>query len=436
MRILCLNLQQSIDSSCAEMFLKFTPRVQFREPSFVFLDIESTAGLFGGEIQTLKKAVDLARDFAVKATGAIANSVAVSQVLANHRPFEVAPYGGDTIILSKLPLFVLRDLEGLEVWNQKRPIEHIINFFSLMGMEYVDDILHFQEASFRERWGDIGTILWRRLHGKEIQIISPLESNEPLQSYLYFDDPISHLPLLMNPLSEKIKNLFHRLEGLGRFLKILELVIYCEYSKKKYHLNVEPVSPTRDLRLCLDLLEHRLQEIDFLNPIRQIEIFIQDTVEKIYQLDFFEARDNTSERWKRLVSLAQQADIEMGFLQVEPSHWPEDSYVFKTELPKNIMSEDKVHHLDQAIQVKKTLSKELQKSPRPSLILKEPLRISLENLNSIKLLTRFPTERIQSSWWKSEKARDYYFATTQNGQVMWVYKDLLTDEFYIQGYFD
>ncbi len=440
MRILCLNLQQNLESSCAEVFLKFSPRVQYRFPSYVFIDIESTAGLFGGESQVLKKAVDLARSFAPKATAAIADSPPVAQVMVNFRPFEISKAGDDIKIISRLPVMALRELEGLDAWTQKRPIEHVIKFFNMMGMEWIEDVYHFQEASFRERWGDVGVLLWKRLHGQDFQVVSPLTSQEPFNGYAYFDDPVGLSSVLMQKMKPQLQFLFQRLEGLGRFAQRIEFILHCEYSEKRHYLLVEPVSPSRDLKLFEDLFLQKLEDLDLENPIREFEIQVIDAPEKVQQMDFFESRDQTEDRWKRLMSLAQQADVEMGFLQVEPAHLPEESYSFQTDWPRKLETKDFIEWDEKggqkAIQVKKVHAKELSLSPRPSLLLKEPLQLSKIMLDTMKFLTRFPTERIQSVWWKAEKARDYYFAVSKKGQLLWVYQDLHTQNYFLQGYFD
>lgn len=436
MRILCLNLQQTHEASCAEIFLKLSPRVQFRYPSYVFIDIESTTGFFGGETQLLKKAIELARTIAPKATGAIADSPPVAQMMVHHRPFEVTKPGEDFKTISKLPTGALCELEGLEAWNKKRPIEHIVNFFKVMGMEWIEDVFHFQEASFRERWGEAGILLWKRLHGQDFQVISPLVPQDPLSGYAYFDDPVDLIPTLMQKMKPQLQYLFLRLEGLARFAQRMEITLFCEYSEKRHQVQIEPVSPSRDFKLFEDLFLQKLEKIDLDNPIREFEVQIFDLPEKIQQLDFFQPRDSSEDRWKRLISFANQAEVEMGFLQIEASHLPEESYTFKADWPQNFTAKDLVEWSEEAIQVKSVYSKNLTESPRPSLLLKEPLQLSKFMLDTLKLLTRFPIERIQSSWWKKSDERDYYFALSKRGQLLWVFQDLKTESYFLHGYFD
>ena len=438
MRILCLNLQQAQEASCAEIFLEFSPRVQFRFPAYVFIDVESTAARFGGEQQILKKAVDLARRIAPSATGAIADSAPVAQMLVHYKPFEITRSGEDFKMIAKLPVQAIAEMEGLEPWPQQRKISHVSDFFHQLGMDWIEDLYHFQEASFRERWGDLGVRIWKRVHNQDFQVISPLVPQEPLLGYAHFEDPVSLTGVLMQKMDPQLDYLFMRLKGQGRFARSMQVTLFCEYSEKKYNFSIEPVSPSRDMALYRDLLIKKMEKIDLENPIREFEIFVYDVSEKVEQLDIFEPRDTTEDRWRRLISFAKQSEVEMGFLQVKASHFPEGTYHFKNDWPEKFETKDLVTWTEnkKAIQVKTAHSKSLPESPRPTLLLKNPMKLTSQMLQKIKVLTKFPTERIQAFWWKKWQERDYYFAMSNEGQLVWVYKDQETQNYFLHGYFD
>ncbi len=47
---------------------------------------------------------------------------------------------------------------------------------------------------------------------------------------------------------------------------------------------------------------------------------------------FFEPRDNSEDRWRRLISFAKQSQCDMGFLQMEASHFPETQFSLSNRL--------------------------------------------------------------------------------------------------------
>lgn len=452
MRTLCLHLPPLEQSCAAEAFLVLSPRVQFRLPHFVFIDLESTAGLLGGEDRALSRALEIAIALGVpQAQAAIADHPATAQLLAVHRPQSISAATDDTTTLKSLPLKFLTDFEGLVAWPQRRRIEHIISFFESLGIHHIDGIWGLSLVSFRERWGETGVTLWKRLHQQEGQVISPLLPTEPFESYAYFDDPVSLVPFLENRLHELLRFLFLRLEGQGRFAQSLQLILHCEYSSTRHQIRVEPVSPSRNLRLFADLLSAKLAQLDLENPIRECEIQLFDVAEKVDQLDFFEPRDSSEERWQRLISFAQQAEVEVGFLELVPQHFPENSYHVKADWPRVLAATDKIERIDQAIQVKSVYAKGLLNSPRPTLLLETPKALNLSDLKRFRKMSFFPTERIEASWWarlrdsmrdslkKNDappKDRDYYFAISDAGELVWIYQERQSKNYFLHGYFD
>jgi len=295
-------------------------------------------------------------------------------------------------------------------------------------------------SSLRERWGDIGSQLWQRLHGKELQVISPLIPRDPVEAYIHFDEPVAHSKQIMTMISSNLEQLFLRLDGLGRFAYRLELIGHCEYSDKRYQITVEPVSPSRDLCLFKDLLEQKLEQLKLENPFREIELFIHDVPEKVQQLTFFDSVDNTEDRWRRLISFVQQNDLEMGFFQRQASHFPEKSFRLITDKPENLVSADKITKVDNAIQIKSFYGKSISESPRPALLLEQPQALNDYEVKKFRFVSSIPSERIESSWWsfgeKELTQRDYFFALSHEGQLAWLFQDRLTEKYYLHGYFD
>lgn len=384
--------------------------------------------------------------------------------------------------LAALPLSALADLEGLIPWEYPARVQHIIASLEAVGLRTIGELSLVSMTQFRARWGELGISLWKRLQGRESQVISPLEVAEVLYEYGYFDNSIQHLPLLLHPLEQALTRVFARIERLGRFAKSLELILHCEYSKASHRVAVEPVNPSRDLRLFLDLLAKRLEKIDLLNPVREFEINVYDVPEKIYQMDFFDAVDPNADKWRRLISFSRQLGVEIGFLQVLPAHFPEESFRFRTDWPSNHRPQDFILHEQNAIQVRSVYAKSLARTPRPPLILKKPLPLQKSQVKTLKIMSSIPCERIDGEWWtdwkdrfralrekakllgragaagtepaeagvsvtaeetstaetKKERppARDYYFAVSAEGRWLWIFQEHQSKRFFLHGYFD
>lgn len=439
MRVLCLNLKTPQEPSLLDAFVVLSPQVQFRYPCYVFIDISSTLHLFGGEEKCLTKALDIARHFSPDTTAAIAPSAALAQLFARWRPQTVIEKC-DRSIYKNLGLDSLLDLEGLQAWERPQIIKQIISVLHSLGFHSLEEIYQMQLSSLRERWGNYGTTLWNRLHFQDHQVISPHYPSSPFVGYAYLDNSVGDTHQLAQHLNLQLSPLFLRLDGLARYCQKLLVSLYCEYSDHKHHFSIEPVAPSRDQKLFEDLLLKRLEKLNLENPVKEFELQVFDCPEKVQQLNFFEPRDQREDKWKRLISFIRQTDCEVGFLEIKPHTYPEDNYEIVTDLPQNFTPQDEVLKKEDALLVKTHHSKLLTQSPRPSLLLKEPLLLKSHEANSLHFLTPFPIERIESEWWKTSsqkiKNRDYFFAYTHQGQLLWVFKDRLNSQVYIHGYFD
>lgn len=126
--------------------------------------------------------------------------------------------------------------------------------------------------------------------------------------------------------------------------------------------------------------------------------------------------------WDQLINFSNENYFSIGFLQPKESDFPEDSFYLNTTNSQLALSE------------------EYQRQTRPSLLLGTPTPLCSFELSSIKIISHFPRERIESSWWElSEKEcsrRDYFLALSKDDQMLWIFQDRMTSQYYLHGYFD
>lgn len=436
MRTLCLNLQKQERPSVAENFLVFSPKVHFRDPGLVFVDVASTSHLFGGEQALMTEALALTKDFYPDATASIADTPFAAQVFSSYHSEYIATPTHDIDEIKPMPLNALSHMEGLIAWRSQREIENVIQFFQILGMNCVGEIKDFEVESFRERWQSTGSLLWKRLHGLDKQIISPLEPSVFLQDYIYLDFPISLTSFLLHSLEKSLKRLFARLQGRCEFAQKVQIHLQCEYSNQCHMVELAPAHPSRDLDTYMKLLENKLESINLENPIKEIELSIVTCNEKIQQLDFWQPRASDTDKLNKLVNILDQAELTTGFLKLQDSVWPEESWSVSSEYEAYEAIADTIEFEGKAYQVRPSYSKSINHAPRPSLILKEPKPLPAYEFQRLQLLSAYPVERIENDWWDQSRGRDYYIALSNQGRCLWVYHDLIEDAYYVHGYFD
>jgi protein ImuB len=81
----------------------------------------------------------------------------------------------------------------------------------------------------------------------------------------------------------------------------------------------------------------------------------------------------------------------------------------------------------------------MSSQPRPSWILEMPLKLILRNerpfyRRPLKVISR--TERIEAGWWDGNGVqRDYYIASDDRGRMFWLYRERLSGDWFLHGFF-
>jgi protein ImuB len=420
----------------AENFLTFSPRVHYRAPGLVFMDITSTAKMFGGEQRLLDEALHVSREFFADTEGAVSDTPWGAQALTAERPGTISPPTREASDLAQAPLARLHQLEGLIAWRSAEDVEDIVDFFHMLGIHRLGQIRGFQVDSFRERWKDTGTLIWKRLHGLDKQVISPLLPSEALEDYIHLDFPVSLLPFLLHCLERGLRRLMARLQGRGEFARKIVVQLFCEYSGRVHLVELQPASPGRDLELFMKLLENKLAEVALDNPIKQIQIEVVPCPEKVNQLSFFEPRVSDQEKLSQLVSVLQQARLTTGFLRPQDEILPEESWTVSAEFEDYEPVEDEVEIEGRSFQIRPAYSSSLTQAPRPSRLLRKPKALHTRELDRFQFLSHQPIERLEDGWWENSRGRDYYFALSPRGQYVWLFYDHIERQYYLHGYFD
>ncbi len=491
-RILCLKLQELPSSgsktkkrhlrAIAESFLKFSPRLIYRpgldssseRTLWLFIDIASTSHLFLGEEEVARDACLLSQVLGFGAQYAISDTPAGAQAFTAAHPNTVYPQGEEKEGLKKLSLPLLLHLEGVQAWEKPSQIENILTFFLMIGFKTAGDLSKLSAASFRERWGETGLTLWKRVNAQDRTVISPLVPTEPLEDFVHLDFPISLVSLLLRHSEKSLDYLFARLQGRRLFARKLIVTFHCEYSGAQHKIEIEPNTPCRNQELFTTLLENRLSTLNLENPVRDFEVHVMPCEEKAPQLDFFEPRETHKDKLQTLFSLLLQSSAKPGLFELQAAIMPEKSWRMVTttlEQPRVVRPEEMTEKrlaksrnsqmtlgFPQGAQARDLATAQLSErsiayepqygtsveaAPRPTRLLNEPQALTIEELATLKILSSTPIERLEHAWWDDDVEaqrlslrRDYYFAVSSEGQCLWIYQDLMTDEYFVHGYFD
>ncbi len=479
----------------SEILLRFSPRISTRQsdstsgaPSklWFFLDISSNASwierTFGNEVRLVEAVLKTLGSLDHHARVAIADTPQAAQAFAVQHGFWISTPGRTRIDLDRLPLSSLLHLEGLHEWSHPSRVDAIANFFALLGFRTLGELASFTESSFHERWGELGAKVYRRLQGNaslDAQPIEPFVPTDALKAFVHLDYPVSIVSLLLHEVESAMKTLFARLEGRRLIVRRLRVCLRCEYSNHEHVFTIEPSTPTREIRFFRLLLENRLDRIELLNPIKDLEIEIDPLPENERQDSFHDRASADQTKLALLTSLLAQEGASAGFASLQDDVWPEHTWIMNRETPSmkqnvyapklksgasttegaagsltgNLESEETrplglaQGDLDETgFAPKFHYAAALGKAPRPALLLRKPRPIETQELSQLQFYSGRPIERIEHSWWEGRagppgtpnlgERRDYYIACDRHGRNLWLFQDQQSEKFFLHGAFD
>lgn len=448
----------------------FSPRVTYRHKKdsggakiWFFLDLGTHATWiqrsFGTEARLMEGIFQKLTALDFQARAAIADTAPAAQAFAVAYSFWISSPGRTKDDLERLPLQAISHLEGLVAWEHPSRIESVANFFSLLGFTSLADLRAFTSSAFHERWGEMGDRLFRRLQGTsdfDPQPIAPYIPVDALKSYIHLDFPVSIVSLLLHEIEGALKRLLARLEGRRMMARRLRLKLRCEYSGHEHVFSIEPSTPTRDLRFFRVLLENRLERIELLNPIQDLELEIDPVPERETQEGFLDRTTMDETKLAVLTSLLGQEGASAGFAEEQEHIWPENMWVLnpdaKKAVSKTASTEDAVATRgvfdETGFSPRFRYGQELKSAPRPTLLLKKPRALSVSDIAELHFYSGRPVERLEHGWWEDRAGpngaigvlevprRDYYIARDKYGRNLWLFQDPASDTFYLHGAFD
>lgn len=378
----------------------FTPEVSLEPPDALVMDVAASLRLFNGPDTLLERVITGVRELGYSGTGCLAPTPKGALILAAQRRCQVI----DDLdhlrsALSDLPLVALGldGRQGEDLWR--------------MGLRRVGDLLHLPRGGLSLRLGPE----WVRM----------LESvlGERPEPRLRFEPPPCYvgrleLPVEVQEAAALVFACRRLLEELGGMLRarqcgVQQLVWRLRHADMPAtEIVVGAVRPESDPVRWLDLLRERLERERLPAPVRAISLaardfqLLQPVMDDLFP-ELVRAADSFSETAFLDRLRARLGDSAVRGLAPASDHRPERAWRW-CGLGEDVGGTGR--------------------SDRPLWLLPKPLA----------LRTRGPRpwwdgpldlggerERIETGWWDGfEVARDYFVATTERGERLWVYRDI------------
>ena len=287
---------------------------------------------------------------------------------------------------------------------------------SKLGMGTVGALLSLPAGGLFERFGPEAYRLHRMASGDLWAPLQPSQAEEPIQHTLLLDYPETDATRLLFLVKRLLHPLLLTLVARGEALAELTLRLLLD-GRGWRDERVCPAAPTLDAVQVLDLVRLRLEAGTFPAGVVEIELTANGVPATPEQLRLF------AERPRRDLDAANRslARVRATFgdgavvrVRLTDGHLPEASFRWepleRVVLPKP--RQVTLRNLVRRIFAKPVV---LPTSPRhPSVTLHGPHIVS-------------------GGWWMREVHREYYFAETRHGELLWVFYDPDRQRWFLHG---
>ena len=277
------------------------------------------------------------------------------------------------------------------------------------GLRTIGEVLALPRASLARRLGPESSLYLARLLGEVPHPLPAYRTPDRYQRRFEFFGAIETIEGLLFPL----KRILGELEGYlcSRDTAIQDLtVVFMHERHAPTTVQIRTTMPLRDAAKLLALLRERLERVPFSAAAESVTVSAERFVPLgDMQLDLLDAKPRRNQAWAGLLDKlrARLGNDAVHQLGLRDDHRPEQAWCIA---PDQFQVDILPIELERPLWLLK--SRQLAHQPK---VMGKP-------------------ERIEGGWWQGKDvSRDYYVANSHDGSQLWLYKDLTTGHWHLQG---
>ncbi|MFO8071209.1 MAG: DNA polymerase Y family protein [Polyangia bacterium] len=299
-----------------------------------------------------------------------------------------------------------------------------------LGVIYVGRLLSLPRAGLLERFGPEVERLWRMAAGDLWAPLRPLRPCEPLVELAQLEPPDVDSTRLAFLARRLLAPLLARAAERGEALAELEIALALERGEDLLE-GVEPAEPTLDERLLLELVRLRLGALRPGSGVSEMRLTARTVAAEAGQLELFAAANSRDLAAGERALARVRAELGRdAVVRARPSegHLPEAR--FRWERLDRLRLPAAVKVDSGGALVRRILERPSPLAVRPVC---GPRGIHLGGLENEPVVRVIGPHVISGGWWRSEVVREYHFAETARGRILWVYFDRRRRRWYLHG---
>ncbi len=311
-----------------------------------------------------------------------------------------------------------------------------------LGIKTVGDLLSLPSAGLRERFGAQAHHLYRMAAGDLWTPLDPCAPEETVAQRLLLDDPENDVTRLLFLIKQLLHPMLATLAARTQALSALWLSFLIDKSEWLKE-QIRPAVPTLEAAQILDLVRLRLESLKFTAGVIEIELTAEACVATVEQLRLFTEQpkrdfDSANRALARLrAEFVAEAVVQA---KLKDGHLPEARFTWEPlaqmKVPQNGLNGAKRLNDFNGLNSSETLVRRITEKPimlaggpynrhEDGWLLLGPKHGSIDKLIGPYVYS--------GGWWNREIQRDYYFAETRRGYLLWLYYDRVRRRWFLQG---
>jgi protein ImuB len=265
--------------------------------------------------------------------------------------------------------------------------------------------------------------------------IQPHAFDEPARISFQVDPPDEDRNRLLFAIKGALHSLLHQVRARGEAIQSLQLSLHLERAPL-HQEHIEPASPTLDLMLLLELIRLRLVglgELQLQGAVEEVELLANTVRARAEQgaLPGHPSRRDMSAAHRALDRIrAAYGERSVTKARVREAHLPEAS--FRWEPIQHARLGEQRDSTPISSMVRRVYARPKPLQPRKP---KEPeAGPSLAKDYAIEHM--YGPYRVSGGWWKRLVERDYYYAETDHGDLLWLFYDRPRKRWFLHGVLD
>ncbi|HYA34529.1 MAG TPA: DNA polymerase Y family protein [Candidatus Binataceae bacterium] len=439
---LCVVLRSAASESSAldalaDAALSLSPVIEPDAAGHVWLDLKGLGRLYDSEEHLAAELVRRVARIGMDAAVGIASNKEIAYLAARCGGVRVIEPGREREFLDWMPL----DAIGLDEFDPSGALEATLMRW---GMRRLGDLARLNPDAVATRLGRYGVRLVRIARGEELSPLVARPGAETFAESIELDYGIENLEAFAFVVRPLIERLMERLAMRAMVAGGVKLALDLD-GRRKFDRRVAIGAPTSDARAILTLIMLNLETAPPPASIEQIRIEIEARPARGFQADMFlpptPAPDRLETTIARLAAICGPDNV--GTLRHENSYRPEAIRLepFAPAPPSPVVSRNGDAESE-------NITRLIVRAIRPALEIEvlenrgAPEFVRGANIGARVVSTAGPW-RMEVEWWRdgaddapARAHRDYYEFALADGGVYRAYRELKSNQWFIDGVYD